>query len=165
MLSVIIRFNLGKTFQIQLAVKFSANSVKCFNRSFPFAQSKQNAPSTTKLSLATRNREIAIHIQSTASRDRAIAADIRATHIYIRAAATRSREIGIYSREIASCIREIAADSQEVTANIEEIAGDTRRIAAPGSATIARCRFRPIYGQNPLFFLYAPCRRLNTVRP
>jgi hypothetical protein len=34
----IIQFNLGKTFQIQLAQKISANSVKVFNANWPFAQ-------------------------------------------------------------------------------------------------------------------------------
>ena len=155
---MIIRFNLGKTFQIQLAVKFSANSVKYFNRSFPFAQSKQNAPSTTKLSLATRNREIAIHIQSTASRDRAIAADIRATHIYIRAAATRSREIGIYSREIASCIREIAADSQEMAANIEGITNYSPRTAG-GRRETGATQIRNDYNRQEINALHRKRRK------
>ena len=101
-----------------------------FQSNRPRAQSKQNAPSTTKLSLATRNREIEIHIQSTAIRNRAIAADNRATRIFIRATAAVSREIGIYSQEIATYIREIAADIQEMAVNIGEIGIDSPRTAA-----------------------------------
>jgi len=114
--------------------------------------------------LATRNREIGIHIQSSVSRNRAIAADIRATRADSRATATRSRETGIYSREIASYIREIAADRQEMAANIEAIAGYTGRTAAPGLATIARRRFTSIYGQNASLLPFARCSRLHTLR-
>ena len=100
-----------------------------FQSNRPRAQSKQNAPSTTKLSLATRNREIEIHIQSTAIRNRAIA-DNRATRIFIRGTLADSREIGIYSQEIATYIREIAADIQEMAVNIGKIGIDSPRTAA-----------------------------------
>src|SRR5882672_4988832 len=44
----------------QLGTKFRS-SAKPFQPKHPSVQSKQNAPSPTKHSLATRNREIAIH--------------------------------------------------------------------------------------------------------
>ena len=158
-------FNLDKTFQIQLALKFFVNSVKCFNRNCPRAQSKQNAPSTTKVSPATRNREIGIRTQSIAIRNRAIAADNRATRIYIRATATDSRGIGIYSQEIVTDSREIAADSQEMAVNIEEIAGYTRRNAAAAVRRLPAAGLAPVSARNAPFLPFAARRALNTLRP
>ncbi len=132
------------------------NCVKCFNRNCPRAQSKPDAPSTTKVSLATRNREIEIHIQSIASRNRAFAADSRATRIYIRATATRSREIGIYSQEIATDIREIAADSQEMAVNIEEIAGYARRNAAAAVGRLQAAGFPSFPAKTTHFYPLHP---------
>jgi hypothetical protein len=128
---------LGKNFQIQLALKFSVNSVNALNQ-MPLACSIKTPFNATELSCApvstcasrAHEKEIQIHIQSIAIRNRAIAADNRATRIYIRATAADSRGIGIYSQEIASYIREIAADIQEMAVNIEEIAGYARRNAA-----------------------------------
>lgn len=116
-------------------------------------------------SIATRNREIGIHIQSIVTRNRAIAADNRATRIYIRATASDSREIGIYSQETATYIREIAADNQEMTVNIEEIAGYALRNAAAAVRRLPAAGLTPILGQNALFFPFAARRALHTLRP
>jgi hypothetical protein len=115
-------------------------------------------PRQRKFSLATRNREIGIHIQSIAIRNRAIAADIRATRIYIRATAADSREIGIYSQEIA-------ADSQEMAVNIEEIAGYARRNAAAAVGRLPAADSQPFSAQNTSFLPFAACRALHTLRP
>jgi hypothetical protein len=112
------------------------------------AKGKLTSPSTTKVSLATRNREIGIHIQSIAIRSRAIAADNRATRIYIRATAADSREIGIYSREIATDSRKIASEwwpcastSQEMAVNIEEIGIYRPRNAAAAVGRLPAAEF------------------------
>ena len=78
-----------------------------------------------------RNREIAIHLQSTASRSRVIAADILETSIYIRASVADRREIAINWLEIATYIREIAADIQEMAVNIVEMTIYSRRTGTP----------------------------------
>ena len=118
-----------------------------------------------KISLATRNCEIGIHIQSIVIRNRAIAADIRATRIYIRATAGDSREIGIYRQEIASYIREIAADIQEIAVNIEEIAGYARRNAAAAVRPLPAARFAPVSAQNPFIFPFAACHAFSNFPP